>query len=241
MTLQEGASKGLLDVKASLKDDDPPSKSLFTALGSETEKGTTTTDDAFKLPDLVTPEVTKEGEVELQQEKELLKPLQQPVIKPRVYTHGHFDKSKIKLGVAIQHKQQKQKAERWLEQDIELEKTTEELENIARKEEARLRRVERYKCRTKEKEEKEGEEDTLEDLVVESTSKSTVDIARENPEKTKLAKAKNPQGKKTKPEIEVVQEAEEEEDNEEIDETMTKRKIVGCINKEEVAAFQEYV
>ena len=39
----------------------------------------------------------------------------------------------------------------------------------------------------------------------------------------------------------MVQEVEEEEDKEEIDETMTKRKIVGCINKEEAAAFQEYV
>ena len=64
-TTQEGASKGLLDVIASSKDDDPPSKLLLTALGSEMEKGTLTADNAFKLPDLVTQEVTKEGEAEL--------------------------------------------------------------------------------------------------------------------------------------------------------------------------------
>ena len=109
-----------------------------------------------------------------------------------------------------------------------------------RKEEARLRRVERYECRTKEKEEKKGEEDTLEDLVTQSKLKDTADLVRssKNPEKAKAAKPKNPRGKKTKPEIEEVQEAEEEEDEEEIDETMMKRKIIGCINKEEAAAFQ---
>ena len=79
-------------------------------------------------------------------------------------------------------------------------------------------------------------------LVVKSTSKSTADTMQstENPGKVKLAKIKNPRGKKTKQEIEVVQEAEAEEDKE-VDETMTKWKIVGYINKEKVAAFQEYV
>ena len=83
----------------------------------------------------------------------------------------------------------------------------------------------------------------MEGLVVESMPKGTVDTvrSRENPRKAKPAKPKNPWGKKTKPEIEVVQEAKEEENKEEIDKTTTKRKIVGCINKEEVAAFQEYV
>ena len=140
-------------------------------LGGEPKKGTTT-DDPFKLPDLVTPKTTKEGEVELEEERELLKPLQQPAIKPQAYTHSHFDKAKIKLGVAIQCEQQKQRAEKWLEQDVEFEKTADELKNIARKEEAKLRRAERYEHRTKEKEEKKGE-DTLEDLVVESTSKDS--------------------------------------------------------------------
>ena len=118
------------------------------------------------------------------------------MIKPRKYTPGHFDKSKLKLRAAEQHEHQKQKAERWLEEDIELKKTAEELENIVRKEEAKLRRVERYKCRTKEKEEKKGEEDTLEDMVVESTSKGTADLARsrENPKKPNQQRRK-PSGK----------------------------------------------
>ena len=66
-----------------------------------------------------------------------------------------------------------------------------------------------------------------------------MDSARssEKPEKSKPVKPKNLQGKKTKTEIEVVLEAEEEGDKEELDETTMKRKIVGCINKEEVAAF----
>ena len=66
LTWQEVASVGLLDVIASSKDNDPPSRSLLTALGSETGKETMTMDDAFKLLDLVTSEVTKEGEVELE-------------------------------------------------------------------------------------------------------------------------------------------------------------------------------
>ena len=65
-TSQEEASKGLLHIIASSKDNNPPSKLFLTALGSEMEKGTTTEDYAFKLPDLVTQEVTKEGEAELQ-------------------------------------------------------------------------------------------------------------------------------------------------------------------------------
>ena len=169
-----------------------------------------------------------------------MKPLDQPKIKPNVYTWGQFDKSKIKLGAAIQCEQQKQKVERWLEQDVEVEKTQEELENIVRKEEAKLRWTERYEWRTKEK---EGKEDMFEVLVVESTSKSTADTAQstENPGKVKLAKTKNPWGRKTKQEIEVVQEIKEQEKDEEIEEMTTKQKIVGCINKEEAAAFQEYV
>ena len=73
--MQEGASKGLLEVIASSKDDNLPSTSLLTALGGKTVKEKTVVDDAFKLPDLRTPEDTKERKAELQEEKELLKPL----------------------------------------------------------------------------------------------------------------------------------------------------------------------
>ena len=41
--------------------------------------------------------------------------------------------------------------------------------------------------------------------------------------------------------MEAVEDIEEEEEDIEIKETMAKRKIVGCLNKEEAATFQEYV
>ena len=71
------------------------------------EKETMTVDDAFKLPDLLTPEDRKKRQVELQRKQELFKPLDQPKIKLKVYAQGQFDRHKIKLGAAIQLKQQK--------------------------------------------------------------------------------------------------------------------------------------
>ena len=127
---------------------------------------------------------------------------------------------------------------------MEVEKTTEELESIVRKEQAKLKRAERYEWRTKEKEEKEGEEDNLEDLLVELTSKSTAEIMQkstENPGKIKPDKARNPLGKKIKLEMEAAEEIEEEEEDVEVGEMTAKCKIVGCINKEEATVFQEYV
>ena len=67
--------------------------------------------------------------------------------------------------------------------------------SIARKEEARLKCTQRYEWRTKEK--KEVEEDTLEDLVVESTSKYTksvevVQSSTKKPGKVKPTKTRNP-------------------------------------------------
>ena len=132
--------------------------------------------------------------------------------------------------------------EKQLGQDVELEKTQQEIEKEARKEEVRLRRAEQYECRTKEKEEKKGK-DALEDIEVESTLKGNASSVRvsENPEKSKPVKPRNTLGKKAKTEVEAVPEVEEDEDEEELDETTMKKKIIGCINKEEVAAFQDYV
>ena len=95
-TSQEGASKSLLDVIGSSKDEEQPSKSLIEALGGKTAEKT---DKQFTLPDLV---ATKEGEEMLEEEQELLKPLLKPLIKPRAYPCKQIDKEKIKLGAAMQ-------------------------------------------------------------------------------------------------------------------------------------------
>ena len=145
-TLQDTASKGLLDIIASSKDKEQPNQSLIMMLGGENGKETSVamTDEQFKLPDLITPELTKEGKTELEQERELLKPLPNPSLKPRAYSRTHFDKTKIKTGVAIQCKQHQQWAEKLLEQNTEPELTLDEMENITRKEEVRLRRAEQH-------------------------------------------------------------------------------------------------
>ena len=144
--MQETLTKGLLDIIALSNDEEQPNQSLIVALGSDTRKETSEamTDEQSKLPDLVMPKSTKEGETEMEQEGELLKPLPKPSLKPQAYSGTHFDKTKIKTGAAIQREQQQQRVERLLEQDTEPELTMEEMENIARKEEVRLRRAERY-------------------------------------------------------------------------------------------------
>ena len=81
-----GASKSLLEVITSAKDDIPASQSLLTALGGEKDQEKTGLEDPFKLPDLLTPEDTKEQQAELQREKVLLKPLEQPKIKPKLHS-----------------------------------------------------------------------------------------------------------------------------------------------------------
>ena len=65
--------------------------------GVEKKQEKTGLEDLFKLPDLLMPEDTKAQQAKLQWEKELLKPLKQLKIKPRVYARGQFDKGKIKL------------------------------------------------------------------------------------------------------------------------------------------------
>ena len=136
-------SKGLLDVIASSRDEEQPSESLMAALSEKTRKGMTTTmDEQFKLPDLVSPELARGREVALEAERELLKSLPKPAIKPRAYSRTHFDKEKITFGAMIQREQQRQKAEGMLQWDVELELTLEEIEDRAQKEEAKQNQAE---------------------------------------------------------------------------------------------------
>ena len=145
MTSLESTSKSLLDVIASSKDKEQPSKSLIAVLGGKTAEKM---DKQFKLPDLV---ATKEGEEMREEKRELLKPLPKPLIKPRAYPHKRIDKEKIKLGAAIQREQQKQKAEELLQKDIDVELTQEEMEEKACTEDAKQQRAQWYKRRAKEK------------------------------------------------------------------------------------------
>ena len=73
-----------------------------------------------------------------------------------------------------------------LEQDTEPELIMEEMENIAGKEEARLKRAERYEQRTKEKEEKEVE-NVRQDLAVQEGERSSVKSSGLT-ERSKMAK-----------------------------------------------------
>ena len=118
-----------MDALAASKDEEPASESLIAALGGKTREGSIAMDDQFKLPDLVSSEA-KEGQVPLQEERELLQPLPKLVSKPRTYFHTHYDKRQIKLGAALQREQQKKKAEDMLQREVEPELTQEEIEEM---------------------------------------------------------------------------------------------------------------
>ena len=235
-------SKGLLDIITSSKDESQPSQLLIAVLGGKTREETATTDEHFTLPDLVLPESTKEREAEVEEERDLLKPLLKPAIKPRAYSHTHFNKEKIKIGAAIQHEQQRQRAQGLLQQGVELELMQEEMEKKARKEDARQRRVEWYERRTREKEEKEEEEanNILEDLVVQGDDVSSVRSSGIM-ETFSPVKPKNPRGKKSRTEETIAEEVEEDKEEERLEEVRRKRKIGGCINLQEAGAFQKFM
>ena len=240
---QGGASRSLLDMLAAAKDDETASNSLIAALGGKSTVSLTVTDDQFKLPDFV-PSEAKE-QMSIQQEQELLKPLPRPVSKPRKYFCTHFSKEQIKLGAALQREQQKKKVEDALQQGGEIEPTQEEIDEMMHKEQAKQERVQRYAWHTKEKEEqqeeeagnldeqwKEGETGDLGDLILEQTGSS----------KSSEPKPKNPHGGKKR--MEAVQEQleeEEEEYKERMEESTRKRKVIGCINPQEAAEFQNFI
>ena len=90
-------------------------------------------EDQFKLLDLV---LTEGGDQTSQQEKELLKPPQWPVSKPRKYICTYFNKEKIKIGATIQREEHRKKAEDVLQLkgNIKEDLTQEELEENTHKE-----------------------------------------------------------------------------------------------------------
>ena len=74
-----GVSKSLLQALAQSKEDEMTSRSLIAALEGTATEELVSFEDQFKLPDLVLMEGGEQGS---QQEKELLKPPQQPVSRP---------------------------------------------------------------------------------------------------------------------------------------------------------------
>ena len=121
----------------------------------------------------------------------------------------------------------------------------EEIDEMMCKEQAKQERVQRYARHMKEKEEqqedeagdldeqwKEGETGEIRDLIVEQTGSN-------NPSELK---PKNPRGGKKRMEVAQEQLEEEEEENEErMEESTRKRKVIGCINPQEAAEFQNFI
>ena len=113
------------------------------------------------------------------------------------------------------------------------------------KEQAKQERVQRYARCIKEKKEQQGDEagepgeqrkvgETGEsrDLIVEQTGSS----------KPSGPKPKNPCGGKKRTEVAQEQPEEEEEEYEErMEEASRKRKVIGCINQQEAAEFQNFI
>ena len=237
---QGGASRSLLNVLASGKEDEAASDSLMAALGGKSTVHLSAADDQLKLPDLVSSEVMEQ--TSSRQEQELLKPLPRPVSKPHKYFHTHFSKEQIKLGAALQREQQKKKVEEALQQGGEMEPMQEEMDEMLHKEQAKQEWVQRYARCTKEKEEqqedeagepgKEGETGESGDLIVEQMGSS----------KPSEPKPKNPHGGKKR--TEVAQEQPEEEEEEYKERTIAasrKWKVIGCINPQEAAEFQNFI
>ena len=84
---QTSVSRGLLQAQS--KEYKMASRSLIAALEGTGMGESVSFKDEFKLPDLVS---TEGGEQTSQQEKELLKPPQQPVSTPQKYIYTHFNK-----------------------------------------------------------------------------------------------------------------------------------------------------
>ena len=128
-----GVSKGLLQALSQLKEDEMTSRSLIAALEGTDTGEAVYFKDQFKLPD---PVLMEGGDQILQQEKELLKPPQRPVSRPQKYIRMHFNKEKIKIGVAIQREEQRKRAEDALQSkgDVEQDLTQAEVKENTRKE-----------------------------------------------------------------------------------------------------------
>ena len=218
---QASVSKSLLQALAQSKQDETTSRSLIVALEGTAMGESVSFEDQFKLPYLVSMEG---GEQTSQQEKELLKPLQPPVSRPRKYICTHFNKEKIKIGAAIQREEQRKRAEDVLQLkgDIEDELTQEEVEENIHKEQLKKERAERYTRRTREKEEEEEEETGKVEDIVESGTQPKGGSKTKEPRK--------PCGSKGK--VEMVQEQidEEEEEYEERAEGSLRKRKIGCIN-----------
>ena len=179
-----------------------------------------------------------------QQEQELLKPLLRPISKPHKYFCTHFSKEQIKLGAALQREQQKKKAEEVLQQGSEIEPTPEEIDKMMRKEQAKQEWAQRYARRMKEKEQQENEAGDLDEQQKEGETGEIGDVIMEQTGSNKPSEPKPKNPRRGKKRMEAAQEQLEEEDNEHeerTEESTRKRKVVGCINPQEAAEFQNFI
>ena len=128
-----GVSKSLLQALSQSKEDEMTSRSLIAALEGTDMGEAVSFEDQFKLSHLV---LTEGGDQISQCEKELLKPHQRPVSRPRKYICTHFNKEKIKIGAAIQREEQRKRAEDALQSrgDVEQDLTQAEVEENTHKE-----------------------------------------------------------------------------------------------------------
>ena len=213
-----GASKNLLQAISQSKEGERTSRSLIMALEGADMTEPVSFEDQFKLPDLVS---TEGGDQVSEHEKELLKPPQWPVNKPRKYIHTHFDKEKIKLGAALQREEQRKWAEDAL-QSKENIKDDEGIEEDTHKEQMKKERAERYAQRVRER--KEEEEDETE--KIENITESGMQLKGEG----KAKETKKPHGSKRKVETMQQEVDEEEEEYEERPEESSRKRRSGCIN-----------
>ena len=141
---QAGVSKGLLQALVQSKKDEMASSSLIAALKGTTPRESADFEEQFKLLDLVSMEG---GEQISLQEKELLKPLQQPISKPCKYIRTRFNKEQIKIGAALQREQQRKKAKEALQFKEDVDLAQEEVEEKQCKEQRKKERTERHEWR----------------------------------------------------------------------------------------------
>ena len=131
-----------------------------------------------------------------------------------------------------------------MQQGSEVEPTQEEIDEMMCKEQAKQEWAQRYARRTKEKEQQEDEAGDLDEQRKEGETGEIGDVIMEETGSNKPSelKPKNHRGGKKRMEVAQEQLEEEEDEYEErTEESTRKRKVIGCINPQEVAEFQNFI
>ena len=148
------------------------------------------------------------------------------------------------MEAALQREQQKKRVEDALQQG-ELKLTEEQIDEEIHKEQAKQEQAKRYARQTKEKEEQQEDETGKLDKQQEENETGELGdliVVQMGSNKPRETKPKNPCGGKKG--VEAVQEQPEEDEKEYeegTEESTRKRKVIGCINPQEAAKFQNFV